>query len=172
MNLLYLLDANVLIDANRDYYPIERVPEFWDWLVEMGKSGFVKVPEEIYEEIVLPPPSRPDALVDWLLLNRDVMVLDEPVSERLVLHVVEQGYAPDLTDEEVEKIGRDPFLFAYTLANVSERRIVTNERSRPSQTRANRHIPDVGHDLGVWRCLNTFELIRELDFHTSWRARP
>ena len=31
-SVLYLLDANVLIDANRDYYPIHRVPEFWDWL--------------------------------------------------------------------------------------------------------------------------------------------
>ena len=24
--MLYLLDANVLIDANRDYYPLDRVP--------------------------------------------------------------------------------------------------------------------------------------------------
>ena len=30
--LLYLLDANVLIDAHRDYYPLGRVPEFWDGL--------------------------------------------------------------------------------------------------------------------------------------------
>ena len=169
--MLYLLDANVLIDANRNYYPIERVPEFWDWLVEMGNLGFVKVPEEIYEEIVLPPPSRPDALINWLQSNRDVMVLNEPVSERLVFSVVEDGYAHDLTDEEVEKVGRDPFLIAYALANVSERWIVTNESSKPSRTRANRHIPDVSHALGVERCIDTFELIRELDFHTGWRAR-
>ena len=39
MTVLYLLDANVLIDANRDYYPIERVPEFWEWLAEMGRLG-------------------------------------------------------------------------------------------------------------------------------------
>ena len=62
--MLCLLDANVLIDANRDYYPIERVPEFWDWLVEMGELGRVKIPLEIYEEIVFPPPSRADVLVD------------------------------------------------------------------------------------------------------------
>lgn len=37
--MLYLLDANVLIDANRDYYPISRVPEFWDWLVHLGHRG-------------------------------------------------------------------------------------------------------------------------------------
>ena len=45
--MLYLLDANVLIDSNRDYYPIERVPEFWEWLAHVGKQGFVKIPVEV-----------------------------------------------------------------------------------------------------------------------------
>ena len=49
--MLYLLDANVLIDANRDYYPIDRVPEFWEWLEYQGESGIVKVPLEVYEEL-------------------------------------------------------------------------------------------------------------------------
>ena len=47
--MLYLLDANVLIDADRDYYPLERVPEFWDWLVDGGVKGRVKIPLEMYE---------------------------------------------------------------------------------------------------------------------------
>lgn len=46
--MLDLLDANVLIDANRDYYPIERVPEFWEWLADLGECGLTKVPPEIY----------------------------------------------------------------------------------------------------------------------------
>ena len=41
--LLYLLDANVLIDANRDYYPNGRVPEFWDWLVARATQQQVKI---------------------------------------------------------------------------------------------------------------------------------
>ena len=40
--MLYLLDANVLIDANRDYYPLGRVPEFWDWLIDRAASRQVK----------------------------------------------------------------------------------------------------------------------------------
>ena len=54
MSVLYLLDANVLIDANRDYYPIARVPEFWDWLLEMGRLGRIRIPLEIYEEVITP----------------------------------------------------------------------------------------------------------------------
>ena len=46
--MLYLLDANVLIDANRDYYQIERVPEFWEWLISCGiyhshNTGFHRI---------------------------------------------------------------------------------------------------------------------------------
>ena len=178
MNVLYLLDANVLIDANRDYYPIERVPEFWDWLVEMGELGRVKIPLEIYEEIVFPPPSRADVLVDWLTNHRDALLLEEQVQENLVGDVTERGYADDLKDDEIEKIGRDPFLVAYALADVQNRCVVTqnrcvvtNEQSRPSRIRANRHLPDVSREFKVLP-KNTFDLIKELDFRTDWRRRP
>lgn len=90
--MLYLLDANVLIDANRDYYPIERVPEFWDWLKAMGALGSVK----ISEEIVVPSPNHRDPLVEWLVTNRNTMVLDEELNEDLLIHTIETGYAHDL----------------------------------------------------------------------------
>ena len=169
--MLYLLDANLLIDANRDYYPIERVPEFWGWLVEMGELGRVKIPIEIYEEIILPPPSRADVLVDWLKNHREALLLEEQVRVDLAAHVTERGYAADLTDDEIEKIGRDPFLIAYALADVQNRCVVTNERPRPGRTRANRHLPDVSREFNVV-CINTFDMIRELDFSTDWKRRP
>lgn len=49
--MLYLLDANTLIDANRDYYGLDSVPQFWEWLIHMGQQGSVKIPLEIYEEL-------------------------------------------------------------------------------------------------------------------------
>ena len=64
--MLYLLDANVLIDANRDYYPLGRVPEFWDWLVYCGARYRTKIPVEMYEEIL----AKDDDLTDWLKDNR------------------------------------------------------------------------------------------------------
>ena len=112
--VLYLLDANVLIDANRDYYPIDRVPEFWDWLIAMGKRGRVKVPLDVYEEIT----DGNDAVAIWLKDNRDALLLDEDVREELVMRATEEGYANDLSDSEIEKVGRDPFLIAYALAGI------------------------------------------------------
>lgn len=160
--MLYLLDANVLIDAARDYYPLDRVPEFWSWLVRMGMQGQVKVPQEIYDEIM----KKNDDLKNWLQENKDALLLDEiPV---MVDSVIERGYVADLTDVEIEKIGMsaDAFLIAYAFVDPRRRCVVTTERSRPKKTRANRHIPDVCADLDI-RCIDTFELIRVLDFRTN-----
>ncbi len=165
--MLFLLDANVLIDANRDYYPIERVPEFWDWLAHMGESGHAKFPMEVYEEIK----DGKDHLATWAKDGNveGALLFDEDVDVTLVSTVIDEGYAPDLTDDEVEKIGRDPFLIAYALAEVGQRCVVTTEVSKPGRQRANRHVPDVCNDFGVPWC-DTFAFVRALDFTTNWRS--
>lgn len=166
--MLYLLDANVLIDASNKYYPISRVPEFWDWLVFHGVRGHVKVPIEIHEEVKV----GDDDLADWAKRKevKDAILLDEDANVELVSRVVDSGYAPDLTEDEIEKVGRDPFLIAYALLVPGERCIVTTENSTPKRKRANRHIPDVCHDLSI-PCMDTFEFVRSLDFKTSWKKR-
>lgn len=49
--MLYLLDANVLITAHHLYYPVDAVPEFWDWLAHQGEAGNIKMPIETFEEV-------------------------------------------------------------------------------------------------------------------------
>jgi hypothetical protein len=166
--LLHLLDANVLITANRLYYPLERVPEFWDWLVHMGQTGQIKMPLELVEEIR----DRSDDLADWMSDHDhlDALLLAKDADLALVQRVIEQGYAPDLDDQEIEIVGRDPFLIAAALRNPADRCVVTTEVSKPGRRRANRHVPDVCTSLGV-RCIDTFAVIRLLNFTTSWR-RP
>ena len=163
--MFYLLDANVLIDANRDYYPLGRIPEFWEWLVDCGEKGRAKIPLEIFEEILA---GKKDELTRWLKENRDVLLLSEEVDPRLVARVTERGYAQDLTEDQVERIGRDPFLIAYALRDKSNRTVVTTEVSKPKKRGANRHIPDVCDALDVLHC-NTYEFIEALDFTTTWR---
>ena len=164
--MLYLLDANVLIDANRYYYPIHRVPEFWAWLVHVGDNSDVKIPIEIYEEVK----EFDDELGIWTKnsLTEGSLVLAQEPDQSLVARVVEEGYASDLTDVEVEKIGRDPFLVAYALSSPGEISVVTTEVSKPARQRANRHLPDVCHDFQI-DCFNTFEFVRRLDFSTNWQ---
>jgi hypothetical protein len=165
--VLYLLDANVLITANRQYYPMDQVPEFWSWLEHQGEAGRVKIPVEIVEELWAG--SADDLLHVWAkseTFSRN-LALDETVDAGLVRRAVSEGYSSDLTDYELEELGRDPFLIAYALA-APQRCVVTTEASRPSTKRQNRRVPDVCASLGV-QCCGPFQLNRTLGFTTAWK---
>ena len=81
---------------------------------------------------------------------------------------MKQGYAlnaTNLNEEEVERVGMDPFLIAYALRDRGGRIVVTTEVSKPTLRRANRRIPDVCVALQVKHC-NTFDLNQALNFTT------
>ena len=164
--MLYLLDANTLIDANRDYYGINQVNEYWEWLIHSGEKGHVRIPVEVYEELK----AGSDNLADWAKTPETEAALkfEEEVDIDLVRRVMEEGYAPDLTDIEILEIGRDPFLVAYALVDTENRVIVTTERSRPGAQRKNRKIPDVCRQFGIRTC-NAFNFGHELGFRTDWK---
>lgn len=166
--MLYLLDANVFITAKNTYYPIDRIPEFWEWLIHQGEQGNVKIVQEVYDEIH----GGNDDLSLWAKEDEVVnaLILDEAVDVDLVRVVTEQGYANDLTDDEVEKVGRDPFLIAYALVDIENRTVVTTEVSSTKKQRANRRVPDVCSDFDV-KCGDTFKLTNELVFSTNWKTR-
>ncbi len=50
-------------------------------------------------------------------------------------------YADDLTDDEVEKPGRDPFLIAYAMSDIESRTVVTTEVSSTDTDSLNTYIP-------------------------------
>lgn len=169
--MLYLLDANTLINAKNWYYPMSRVPEFWDWLVHQGENGSIKIPVEIYEEFLdtKSKDNEKDELSRWAELEnvKSALLFQEQSVPDLVARITYGGYTANPTDNELVTIGRDPFLISYALADIDNRCIVTAEVSKPSRTGPNRHVPDVCRDFKI-RCINGFQLIHELNFSTSW----
>ena len=161
--MLYLIDANVLIRAHEDYYPLDRVPQFWSWLEREALAGRIKMPFEIHNEIAIS--SGP--LKDWICDRRikQSLVLDEEVDAALLERVLTEGYGENLTDVDIGKIGQDPFLIAYALAT-EDRVVVTKETPRPGAQRANRKIPDVCDTLNV-KWMTDFDLYRLLAFSTA-----
>jgi hypothetical protein len=123
----------VLIRAHEDYYGIDQVPQFWDWLLNAATNHLVKMPFEIHDEIAV----STGILKDWITTAevKQALILDEEVNQDLVYQVLTQGYASDLSDSEIEKLGRDPFLIAYAMAQ-ADRVVVTKEVSKPSKVRA------------------------------------
>ena len=175
--MLYLLDANVLITAHDEYYPIDRIPQFWDWIIENAKQNRIKVPFEMLAEVKAGQPTKDadldeDKLFRWLALDdqeRDLRY-NTTANDELVNRVFIEGYElPQPSTDELRKIGKDPLLIAYAFA-IQNSCIVTLESKQQNATetmkRHKRSIPFVCRRLGV-RCIDTFDLIRELDFRIS-----
>jgi hypothetical protein len=165
---LYLLDANVLIDAHNKYYAADMVPEFWDWLLHCAVNGTIAMPLETFEEVRGGADARRDLLNEWVCREdvEEALVLKEEVDLDAVATVI-STYAPDLNDNEIEQVGRDPFLIAYGLLDHNGRCIVSNEVSKPSKQRANKKVPDICRELSV-PCCDTFAMLRRLGFRTGW----
>ena len=172
--MLYLLDANVLIRAHHDYYPLDRLPGFWEWLCDQAEAGAIKMPFEIHREVAI----GNDALATWIRQPRmeKALRLDEEVDQNTLQRVLDIGYGPNLTEDEIEEVGGDPLLVAYgtgagtvradlprrTLGD-SQRTVVTKEVSKPSRWRGSTKLPDACQRLGVpW--ITDFELYRQLNF--------
>jgi len=158
---LYLIDANVLIRAHEDYYPIDRIPHFWEWLKSEARAGHVKIPVEVRDEVL----ASTGLLRDWLSQTevQKCLVLNEMVNPASINHILDNGYGEGLTEAELDQIGKDPFLMAYCLGN-PDRFVVTKEVSKPSKQRANRRIPDVCNDLSIgW--MDDFEFYRIRNFN-------
>lgn len=162
--MLYLLDANSLITAHNTYYARHRVPEFWTWLAHHGADGRVKLPPLIYGEVE----AGNDALAKWMSEKntKDALKLKEEHHPQHVAGVL-GFYGSTLTEAQLHKIGKDPFLVATALADRHNRVVVTGETHEAKKTGANRKVPNVCEDCGVaW--MDPVRFINELDFTTDW----
>jgi hypothetical protein len=161
--MIYLLDANTLINAHRTWYALNRVPEFWRWVLHHAEAGTVKVPSEIYAEVE----GGNDELAAWMkdAGHKRVLRLAED-ADLANVQVVPAQYGDPLSEADLIKIGQDPFLIAAALGH-ADRCVVTAEVSSPGKQGANRKVPNVCDDCGVtW--MTPVAFINELDFTTGW----
>lgn len=160
---MYLIDANVLMEAHATFYPVDRIPQFWDWLVEQGNAGKIKIPYEIHQEF----DGGNGLHVDWINEPnvKAALLLDENASPALIVRAINDGYqgrSPLFDDVQHTKYGRDPFLIAYALV-APERIVVTREVSRRTLKLGSTRLPDACDDCGV-QWITDFELYRRLNF--------
>lgn len=168
--MLYLIDSNCLIMAHNQFYPTDRVPEYWHWVRHHAKNGQIKMPSEIFAEIKEGAhDAEKDLLYSWVQTPgvKDDLILREDCNFAYVQEILIKGYAPDLNEIELAKIGRDPFLIAYGRADPAGRCVVSHEVSSRDAKRTKRKIPDVCEQFGVHSC-SFWQLLRKLDFRTSW----
>lgn len=155
---LYLIDANVMIEAAKTYYAFDRVPGFWSWLDDRIVAGDVRTASLVMEEIDYPEP-----LVDWLkakdpsqtFVDVSQLSIQQKFGE-IATWTVTSPFGP----EHIAKFmaGADPWLVAA--AAVHEACVVTQETHvGPGSKKVK--VPNVCEAFGV-RCINTFEMLGEL----------
>ena len=152
MPKLYLLDANVLITANSDYFPRRRIPQYWEWLLVKAESNTVKIPLEIYQEIT----PADDNFSKWIESEetQTKLILSENFNNNIRKRVLSEGYS--ISESRNENQNNDAILMAYAMANKS-RVIVTKEG------KGRKKIPSVCKKLGI-EYMNDFEFQEECDF--------
>ncbi|WP_309132620.1 DUF4411 family protein [Brevibacterium sp.] len=155
---MYLLDANVLIEAKNRYYSFETAPGFWDWLELMHqKSGACSI-DAVFEELTV----GDDELAHWARQHQDFF---REVDRHATRHFAElTGWAVSQSYTDAALAGftgnnADYLLVAH--ARGHDFTVVTHERSKPL-ARKRVLIPDACQAMNV-KTLDTFEMLRRTE---------
>lgn len=154
--MAYLLDANVMIDAKRRYYPFDVCPAFWDWLDLANQQGEIFSVEAVRTELT----GRGDNLSTWIDARPGLFIqpdADVPVSlGALGAWTVGCGR---FTDAAVATFFSSADFHLIGEGHAHSHVVVTNEVAAPDAT-ARVKIPDAAAAVGV-ACLTPFEMLRQ-----------
>ena len=151
---VYLLDANVFIQAKNLHYGFDFCPAFWDWLVVQNDKGKAASIDKVADELR----AGDDELAEWAAAQGDDFFLSPNDAVLPALGVVSDwasghGYQPSAvtTFQQVA----DYWLIAHALAHKCI--VVTHEV--PADTARKIKIPNACIGLGL-RCMTPYEMLR------------
>ena len=133
---VYVVDSNFFINAHRAYYPLDVAHSFWNKVKELAEKGSIISIDKVKNEIF----DRNDDLEAWCSANlpedffksTDSVILEySQVSNWAVSH--SSHYLPNALNEFLGADEADAFLVAFSLADHSNRIIVTQEVSQPQR---------------------------------------
>ena len=161
---IYLPDTNVLVAAYRHYYAPEICPGFWASLNHHIVSGRLLIIDRVFAEIV-----SPAELVEWMeqaIGSSPEISGTQPVADayRQLIDWVRDN--PQYTTAARADFARvaDGWLAAYAMAHGAV--VVTNEVSAP-QSQSTIKLPDLCRQFDI-PCINTFEMLRDLEVRLEW----
>ncbi len=153
--MIYLLDANVYIEAKNRYYRMTVCPGFWDWMDLQFASGQVSSIRMVYDELS----KNDDALSEWVKNRQHYFAEadDEKTQEvftEIVQFVMEHSEYSESYRSNFLAVA-DPWLI--TKATIMGATVVTHEVLVPSGSKKVK-IPNICREFGVDFC-NTFDLL-------------
>jgi hypothetical protein len=162
---VYVLDANVFIEAARHYYAFDLHTRFWDILNEHAQNGVIESIDWVKKELEKGKGKKEeeDELARWAnsyFIRAFCSTDKEDVIKsygKVMTWVQGQSQYTDAAKADFAK-GADGWLVAY--ATAKGRVIVTHEVLRPD-VKAKVPIPNVCEPFHV-RYVDTFAMLREL----------
>jgi len=164
--MMYLLDANVFIQAKNFYYGFDICPGFWDWMDAAAAPGReVRSISRVYDELA----AGNDTLADWVKPRkgdgRFLTVTDnetQSVFVKVATYVQTAGYTQSAKDLFLG--GADPWLVAK--AATLGATVVTLEKSEPN-AKKRVPLPNICAVFGV-PVLDTFALLQAHSAAFGW----
>lgn len=159
--LLYLLDANVFMEAARRYYAFDIAPRFWEALTEQATNGRVQSIDRVKAEI----DRGRDALKDWAngnfhgwFASTDEDDVIDSYRQIMSWAYGQSQFTAAAKAEFARQENADAWLVAY--AKAKGYLVVTDELLDPNVKRRI-PIPNVCDAFGV-HYLGTFDMLRAL----------
>lgn len=159
MSDIYVLDADVFMQAKRQYYAFDIAPPFWVALVNQASSGRLLSIDRVKDDIE----RGKDDLTDWANGQFhnwfDSTDQDDVVEayKKIINWVQNNSQFKDAAKAEFAGVS-DGWVVAYAMAKRCV--VVTMEESHPN-AKARIPIPNVCQAFSI-RYINTFEMLREL----------
>ena len=158
---IYLLDANVFIEAAKHYYGFDLVPSFWRELVDKGREGRIisidKVKAELDDKEDILKQWAGDDFAQWFEMTntKDVLVAYKKVME----WIEESDFSDKAKKDFTNKNKADAWIVAYAMTRGCV--VVTHEQFKPGIKRKV-PIPNACRKFGV-KSINTFQMLHDLD---------
>ncbi|MDV3251989.1 DUF4411 family protein [Devosia sp. BK] len=156
--MIYLLDANVFIEAKNRYYAFDIVPAFWTWMDNVVAQN-VRTITMVRDELMV----KDDPLGEWMRDRKDadwVLPVDDEATQLAFAEIVVELGNSSYLQPGIDKFlsGADPWLIAKAKALGAT--IVTHEVA-DEHIRKRVPIPNLCGSRSIV-CLNTFETMRDL----------
>ena len=153
--MMFLIDANVLIEAKNRYYAFDIAPGFWYWLEKACSRDVVCSIERIREELL----QGKDELSDWARDHRDFFFPLDDRTAQVFPGLSGWARSQNLTDDALNAFAADAADFMLVAhASAHSCTVVTHEKTG-NGSRKRVKIPDACVALGV-PCVDTFDMLR------------
>ena len=152
---MYLVDANILIEAKNRYYGFDIVPGFWTWMEKLHADGLACSIEEVRNELL----AGQDELAEWAKTHSAFFRPIDSAAAAKFAPLTAWANSQNFTPAALAKFtgtAADYQLVAYAAAHGLT--LVTHEQSNPA-SKKRVLIPDACMAMGV-TSIGTFEMMR------------